>query len=61
MSLPRATSASVDNMFLIDSGDAKLAFVLSDTAYDAAQGNEPFEEPMDARRWSPSTTTSPRW
>ena len=43
------TSASVDNMFLIDSGDANLAFVLSDTAYDAAQGNDPFEEPIDAR------------
>jgi hypothetical protein len=42
------TSASVDNMFLIDSGDANLAFVLSDTAYDAAQGNDPFEEPIDA-------------
>lgn len=42
------TSASVDNMYLIDSGDADLAFVLSDTAYDAAQGNEPFGEPIDA-------------
>jgi TRAP transporter TAXI family solute receptor len=42
------TSASVDNMYLIDSGDADLAFVLSDTAYDAAQGNDPFEEPIDA-------------
>lgn len=31
-----ATAASVDNMYLIDSGDAALAFVLSDTAYDAA-------------------------
>jgi len=43
-----ATAASVDNMYLIDSGDAALAFVLSDTAYDAAQGNDPFEEPVDA-------------
>ena len=43
-----ATAASVDNMYLIDSGDAALAFVLSDTAYDAAQGNAPFEEPIDA-------------
>jgi TRAP transporter TAXI family solute receptor len=42
------TSASVDNMYLIDQGDADLAFVLSDTAYDAAQGNAPFEEPVNA-------------
>lgn len=42
------TSASVDNMLLIDSGDAGLAFVLSDTAYAAAQGEAPFEEPIDA-------------
>lgn len=42
------TSASVDNMYLIDSGDADLAFVLSDTAYDASQGNAPFEAPIDA-------------
>ena len=43
------TSASVDNMYLIDDHSADLAFVLSDTAYDAAQGNPPFEEPIDAR------------
>ncbi|HEV2127073.1 MAG TPA: TAXI family TRAP transporter solute-binding subunit [Thermomicrobiales bacterium] len=43
------TSASVDNMYLIDQGDADLAFVLSDTAYDAVQGNEPFEDPINAR------------
>ncbi|HEV2106736.1 MAG TPA: TAXI family TRAP transporter solute-binding subunit [Thermomicrobiales bacterium] len=42
------TAASVDNMLLIDSGDADMAFVLGDTAYDAVQGNEPFEEPIDA-------------
>lgn len=42
------TSASVDNMYLIDSGDADLAFVLSDTAYDAAQGNAPFEAQVNA-------------
>lgn len=40
------TSASVDNMLLIESGDADLAFVLADTAYDAVQGNEPFENPI---------------
>ena len=43
------TAASVDNMLLIDSGDADLAFVLGDTAYDAVQGNEPFEEPINAQ------------
>ena len=43
------TPASVDNMLLIESGDADLAFVLGDTAYDAAQGNEPFTEPIAAR------------
>lgn len=43
-----ATSASVDNMYLIDSGDAALAFVLADTAYAAAQGEDPFDEPIDA-------------
>lgn len=43
------TAASVDNMILIGNGDAALAFVLADTAYDAAQGNAPFEEPIDAQ------------
>lgn len=42
------TAASVDNMLLIESGDADMAFVLGDTAYDAVQGNEPFEDPVDA-------------
>jgi uncharacterized protein len=42
------TSASVDNMYLIDAGDADLAFVLSDTAHDASVGNSPFEAPVDA-------------
>ena len=42
------TSASVDNMYLIETGDADLAFVLSDTAYDAGQGNEPFDGEIDA-------------
>ena len=42
------TSASVDNMLLIDSRDADLAFVLADTAYDAVQGNPPFEQPIRA-------------
>lgn len=42
------TAASVDNMLLIESGDADLAFVLADTAYDAVQGNDPFENPIPA-------------
>jgi TRAP transporter TAXI family solute receptor len=42
------TAASVDNMLLIESGEADMAFVLGDTAYDAVQGNEPFEDPIDA-------------
>ncbi len=42
------TSASVDNMLLIETGDAELAFVLGDTAFDALQGNEPFENPIPA-------------
>jgi TRAP transporter TAXI family solute receptor len=40
------TSASVDNMLLIEDGGADLAFVLADTAYDAQQGNDPFENPI---------------
>lgn len=42
------TSASVDNMYLIEDGDADLAFSLSDTAYDAGQGNDPFEGAINA-------------
>lgn len=42
------TSASVDNMYLIETGDADLAFVLSDTAYDAHAGNAPFDNEVDA-------------
>ena len=43
------TSASVDNMLLIDNRDADLAFVLADTAYDAVQGNPPFEQAVPAQ------------
>lgn len=43
------TSASVDNMLLIDSQDADLAFVLGDTAYDAYKGNAPFKNPIEGR------------
>lgn len=37
------TPASVDNMKLIQSGNADLAFVLADTAYDAVEGRGPFQ------------------
>ncbi len=43
------TAASVDNMLLIEQGDAELAFVLADTAYDAVQGNDPFEQAVPAQ------------
>ncbi|CAA9546798.1 MAG: TRAP transporter solute receptor, TAXI family precursor [uncultured Thermomicrobiales bacterium] len=43
------TAASVDNMYLIESGDADIAFALGDTAFDAVQGNDPFTEPVAAR------------
>jgi TRAP transporter TAXI family solute receptor len=43
------TAASVDNMYLIESGDTDLAFVLGDTAFDADQGNAPFENPIPGR------------
>ena len=43
------TSASVDNMLLIDSGDADIAFVLGDTAWDATQGSEPFPNEVNGQ------------
>jgi TRAP transporter TAXI family solute receptor len=42
---PQSTPASVDNMKLIRDGKADLAFVLSDTAYDAVQGKGAFAAP----------------
>ena len=36
------TAASVDNMLLIETQDADIAFVLADTAADAAAGRAPF-------------------
>ena len=38
------TPASVDNMKLIQSGRADLAFALADTVYDAAEGRGPFKD-----------------
>ena len=43
------TAASVDNMLLIESGDSEIAFVLGDTAFDANQGNAPFETAVPGR------------
>jgi uncharacterized protein len=43
------TSASVDNMRLIGTGGADIAFVLGDTAADAVEGRADFEgSPIDA-------------
>jgi TRAP transporter TAXI family solute receptor len=43
------TSASVDNMLLIGTGEADIAFVLGDTAADAVEGRADFEgNPIDA-------------
>ncbi len=44
-----ATSASVDNMNLIASESSDVAFTLADTAADAVEGREYFEEPVPAQ------------
>lgn len=44
-----ATSASADNMLLIADGSSDMAFALADTASDAVEGVEGFEEPAPAR------------
>ena len=44
-----STSASVDNMTLIGNEDSDIAFTLADTASDAVEGKESFEEPVPAR------------
>ncbi|MCW2904503.1 MAG: hypothetical protein JWO67_6768 [Streptosporangiaceae bacterium] len=44
-----ATSASVDNLKLITSGRADIAFTLADTAADAVQGRESFTSPQPIR------------
>ncbi len=41
----QSTTASIDNMKLIRDGKADLAFVLSDTAFDAVKGNGKFAPP----------------
>ena len=43
------TSASVDNLLLIQDGGTDIAFTLADTAIDAVQGKEAFKEPVPLR------------
>jgi uncharacterized protein len=43
------TSASVDNMKLIAQQDSDVAFTLADTAIDAVEGRESFDEPLPIR------------
>jgi uncharacterized protein len=44
-----ATSASVDNMLLIADEASDVAFTLADTAQDAVEGREGFDEPVPAQ------------
>jgi TRAP transporter TAXI family solute receptor len=44
-----STSASVDNMKLIARKDSDIAFTLADTAIDAVEGRESFDEPLPIR------------
>jgi TRAP transporter TAXI family solute receptor len=43
------TSASVDNLILIDKGSSDIAFTLGDTALDAVKGREGFKAPVPMR------------
>jgi TRAP transporter TAXI family solute receptor len=43
------TSASVDNLTLVDEGESDVAFTLSDTAIDAVRGQAGFDHPLDIR------------
>jgi TRAP transporter TAXI family solute receptor len=43
------TSASVDNLLLVANGDSDVAFSLADSAIDAVEGNESFEQPLGLR------------
>jgi uncharacterized protein len=43
------TSASVDNLILIQKGSSDIAFTLGDTALDAIKGREGFKEPVQMR------------
>ncbi len=46
------TSATVDNLLLVATGDSDIAFSLADSAIDAVEGNESFEEPLPLRALS---------
>ncbi|SNR55517.1 TAXI family TRAP transporter solute-binding subunit [Blastococcus mobilis] len=41
------TNASVDNMLLLESGQAQMVFALGDVVADAVAGENTFEEPLD--------------
>ncbi len=43
------TSASVDNLVLVANGDSDVAFSLSDSAIDAVEGRDSFDEPLRLR------------
>jgi TRAP transporter TAXI family solute receptor len=43
------TSASVDNLILVASGDSDVAFTLADTAIDAVKGEAGFDRPLPLR------------
>ena len=43
------TSASVDNLILINDGGSDIAFTLADTALDAVEGREAFKEKVPMR------------
>ena len=43
------TSASVDNLLLVDGGDSDVAFSLADSAIDAVRGDQTFERPLKLR------------
>jgi TRAP transporter TAXI family solute receptor len=43
------TSASVDNLILIERGSSDIAFTLGDTALDAVEGKESFKKKVDLR------------
>jgi len=57
------TSASVDNLFLVDAGEADIAFTLADTAYLAVRGKGPSPAAVLSTfaRWWPSIPTSTTW